>query len=104
MNFICVCICLSLLFMRSMSYFFVLSVFPVFFDHYVTSIFRCSLSELLAWDAIAVNQIKKLPSFYASLLRVWLSIKGGKASGIWVIPCSLSGEPLPLSKITAKFC
>ena len=78
-------------------------MWSVFFDHYVSSIFQCSLTELLARDTIPAHRIKKLPSFYASLLRVWVSIKGCKTNGIWVIPRPLGGEALPLSKITAKF-
>ncbi len=45
-------------------------MWSVFFDHYVSSIFQCSLTELLARDTIPAHRIKKLPSFYASLLRV----------------------------------
>ncbi len=73
----------------------------VFLEYYVDAIFQCPLSALLEHDSIAAYR-NRLPPFYASLIRAWVSLRGCKVNGVWVIP-RLSGDPLPVAQLTARF-
>ncbi len=77
-------------------------LWTVFLEYYVYAIFQCPLSALLERDSIAAYRIKRLPPFYASLIRAWVSLRGRKDNGVWVIP-RLSGDPLPVEQLTARF-
>ena len=65
------------------------------------SFFSVLLLTFLFRDNIPAYRIRKLPSFYASLLRVWQDLRGRKEQGIWVIPRP-SGAPLPISELTTS--
>ena len=74
----------------------------VFFNHYVSLHFRnAAVADVLVRDTIPAYLVKKLPPFYASLLRVWIDLKGNQNSGMWVIPRP-SGALLPVEELTAK--
>lgn len=72
----------------------------VFFNYYVFNIFGVPVKDLLVRDFIVAYHIKKLPPFYADLLRVWAQLKGVRTSGSWEIPTSV-GEPVAISKLIA---
>ena len=76
----------------------------VFCHHYVDIVFHCPPSDVLVHDSIPAYRIKKLPSFYASLLRIWQDLRGRKEQGIWVIPYKHAnrkiGKPLLNKTIT----
>ena len=75
-------------------------LWTVFFEYHVNAIFLCPLSALLERDSIAVYRINKL--HYASLIYAWVSLRGCRDNGVWVIP-RLSGDPLPVAQLTAQF-
>jgi hypothetical protein len=55
---------------------------------------------LLARDIIPAYLVKKLPPFYASLVRAWIDVKGMKDGQLWVIPRPL--DPLPVAELSAQ--
>ena len=73
----------------------------VFCHYYVNVVFQCPPSDVLVRDNIPAYRVRKLPSFYASLLRVWQDLRGRKEQGFWVIPRP-SGAPLPISELTTS--
>jgi hypothetical protein len=56
--------------------------------------------DVLARANIPAYLIKKLPSFYASVIRAWLVLRGMLDHGIWIIPCP-SVDPFPVAELTA---
>jgi hypothetical protein len=72
----------------------------VFFNYHVEAVFHVHPTAVLSRESIPAYLIKRLPAFYASLLRVWADLHGRKEQGIWVIPRP-SGDPLPVAELTA---
>lgn len=72
-----------------------------FFRHHVAVVFGQSVEALLARTIIPAYKIKQLPSFYASVIRSWVGLKGAQADGAWVVPRP-SGCLLALPDLTAK--
>ena len=73
----------------------------VFFNFYVSMHFGQPVRDVLVRDHIPAYRVKKLPSFYAELIRAWLDLRGKQDSGVWVIPRP-SGDPLPIREFTAS--
>ncbi len=59
------------------------------------------VESLFARDTVPAYLIKRLPPFYASLVRTWVELKGTNDGGTWVIPRP-GFDPLPVSEVTAK--
>ncbi|CAB4041209.1 Hypothetical predicted protein, partial [Paramuricea clavata] len=73
----------------------------LFFNFYVSMHFGQPVRDVLVRDHITAYWVKKLPSFYADLIRAWLALRGKQDSGEWVIPRP-SADPLPISELTAS--
>lgn len=74
----------------------------VFFAYHVDAVFHQDLDTFLARDTVPEYRIKKLPPFYASLVRMWLSVRGTRDGATWVVPRP-SLPPIPASELTCSF-
>ena len=73
-----------------------------FFDYHVSLVFKDQdVLQLLARDTIPAYLVRKLPPFYASLVRAWIDVKGMKAGQLWVIPRPTL-DPLPVEEFSAR--
>ena len=73
----------------------------VFFYFYVSLHFGHPVPDVLARVNIPAYLIKKLPPFYASVIRAWIALRGISDHGVWMIPRP-SGDPLPVGELTAR--
>jgi exonuclease III len=74
-----------------------------FFNHHVSNTFvNDDVMSLLGRDSVPAYKIKKLPPFYASVVRTWVDLKGCRIDNRWVIPRS-DIDPLPIEELTARF-
>ena len=74
----------------------------VFFDFHVSLVFpNQDVASLLARDTIPAYRIKRLPPFYASLVRTWVDLKGEKDGQYWIIPRP-GLDPLPIDQVSAR--
>lgn len=83
--------------------FFTLPAHPwtSFFHYFVFKIFSVRVEALLVQDSIPVYRVNKLPSFYASLLHLWVALQPSNASGQWLIPNPV-GMDIEILKVSSK--
>ena len=73
-----------------------------FFQYYLASAFPGrSVVDLLSSDSISAYRIKRLPPFYASVLRLWIHVRGCRLDSSWVVPRPPSA-PLPVVELTPR--
>ena len=74
-----------------------------FFNYHVSLIFvNEDVKSLFSRDSIPAYKIKRLPPFYASIVRSWVELKGHCNNNNWVIPRS-GMDPLPIAELSARF-
>ncbi len=73
-----------------------------FFEYHVSMVFaNQDVITVLSRNSIPAYLIKKLPPFYASILRTWVDLKGTRDGRLWVIPRP-SSDPLPIGELSAR--
>ena len=74
-----------------------------FFDYHVSLVFpNHDVASLFSGDNIPAYRIKRLPPFYASLVRTWVDLKGTRDGQQWIVPHP-GLDPLPVEQISARF-
>jgi hypothetical protein len=73
-----------------------------FFEYHISSVFpNHDLASLFACDTIPAYRIKRLPPFYASLVRAWVDLKGTHDGQRWIVPRP-GVDPLPIDQVSAR--
>ena len=73
-----------------------------FFEYHVSVVFaNQDVATVLSRDLLPAYLIKKLPPFYASILRTWVDLRGTRDGRLWVIPRP-SSDPLPIGELSAR--
>jgi hypothetical protein len=73
-----------------------------FFEYHISSVFpNHDVASLFACDTIPAYRIKRLPPFYASLVRAWVDLKGTRDGQRWIGPRP-GVDPLPIDQVSAR--